>query len=148
MSNGPGRFCTWSDWALLLRRRDTSARYLSVGAMISRCDLLCNLSPRAWSCRFVVLTARCLAKTPTASLIARVGCGRGLLYAWVSLSHASLLVVGIRACKVMGETRFAGSVFTRQNNLDADQSNALFFLICETCADAVRCCHHECAVTR
>jgi hypothetical protein len=83
--------------------------------MISRCDLLCNLSPRAWSCRFVVLTARCLAKTPTAALIARVGCGRSLLYAWVSLSHASLLVVGIRACKVIGETRFAGSVFTRQS---------------------------------
>ena len=111
-----------TDWALLLRRRDTSARYLSVGAMISRCDLLCNLSPRAWSCRFVVLTARCLAKTPTASLIARVGCGRGLLYAWVSLSHASLLVVGIRACKVLGETRFAGSLRDNQyhNTIIAD----------------------------
>jgi hypothetical protein len=64
---------------------------------------------------FVVLTARYLAKTPTAALIARVGCGRGLLYAWVSLSHASLLVVGIRACKVMGEIRFAGSVFMRRS---------------------------------
>src|SRR6516165_12185771 len=137
MSNGPGRFCTWSDWALLLRRRDTSARYLSVGAMISRCDLLCNLSPRAWSCRFVVLTARCVAKTPTASLIARVGCGRGLLYAWVSLSHASLPVVGIRACKVMGETRFAGSVFMRQLRRRSIK-----------CALFPHLCHHECAVTR
>ena len=50
------------------------------------------------------------------------GCGRGLLYAWVSLSHASLLVVGIRACKVMGETRFAGSLRDNQyhNTIIAD----------------------------
>jgi isoquinoline 1-oxidoreductase beta subunit len=41
---------------------------------------------------------------------ASLGCGRGLLYAWVGLSHASLLVVGIRACKVMGEIRIAGSL--------------------------------------
>jgi hypothetical protein len=39
-----------------------------------------------------------------------MGCSQGLLYTWVSLSHVSLLVVGIRACKVMGEIRFAGSV--------------------------------------
>ena len=50
----------------------------------------------------------------TIALIPRLGCGRSLLYAWVSLSHASLLVVGIRGCEVMGGTRFAGSVFTRQ----------------------------------
>jgi len=35
-----------------------------------------------------------------------------------------------------------------RDNLDADQSNALFFLIYETCADAVCHCYHECAVTR
>ena len=37
--------------------------------------------------------------------------GGDLRYTLISLSHASLLVVGIRACKVMGEIRFAGSVF-------------------------------------
>src|SRR6516162_2479796 len=74
-----------------------------------------QLEPTSLELSLCCLTACCLAKTPTAALIARVGCGRGLLYAWVSLSRASLLVVGIRACKVMGETRFAGSVFTRQS---------------------------------
>ena len=69
-----------------------------------------QLEPTSLELSLCCLTACCLAKTPTAALIARVGCGRGLLYAWVSLSHASLLVVGIRACKVMGETRFAGSL--------------------------------------
>jgi hypothetical protein len=37
----------------------------------------------------------------------------GFLYASLSLSHASLLLVGVRACKVLGESRFAGPlVFT------------------------------------
>jgi hypothetical protein len=32
-----------------------------------------------------------------------------LRYTSISLSHLSLLMVGIRACKAMGEIRFAGS---------------------------------------
>jgi hypothetical protein len=42
-----------------------------------------------------------------------LGLARRLQYPSISLSHVSLLLVGIRACKVMGESRFAGSlVFT------------------------------------
>jgi hypothetical protein len=40
--------------------------------------------------------------------------GGGLLYTSISLSHLSLLMVGIRACKAMGEIRFAGS-FSHDN---------------------------------
>jgi hypothetical protein len=70
--------------------------------------------PRPVRCERTLTLTITFVGLHTVALIPRVGCGRGLLYAWVSLSHASLLVVGIRACEVMGETRFAGSVFTRR----------------------------------
>src|SRR6516162_7975709 len=54
-------------------------------------------------------------------------CGVSLRFGWQNSLNAHLI----------------NEVFSTRRS-----SNALFFLICETCADAVGHCHHECAVTR
>ena len=79
---------------------------LAEKALHTKVKFKLTVSPHTGSFRRGLINARTTTAAPIARIWAVVVV---LLYAWVSLSHASLLVVGIRACKVMGENRFAGS---------------------------------------